>query len=150
MPLTCPTSSTNSDLVIDTRAWRHLEGARRYVTPETGTGLFQYFIKLVPTIYKKHPSATPLSTVRYSYTQRFRPLKIRAPSDEPVEDHHHHAKATSPTAMLPGVFFVYDFSAFMVEVTVHHKTVSICLFESARSWAGCPPPSGSWTGSCGI
>ena len=104
-----------------------LEGARRYVTAETGTGLFQYFIKLVPTIYKKHPSATPLSTVRYSYTQRFRPLKIRAPSDEPVEDHHHHAKATSPTAMLPGVFFVYDFSAFMVEVTVHHKTVSHLL-----------------------
>ena len=57
---------------------------RRCVTPETGTGLFQYFIKLVPTIYKKHPSATPLSTVRYSYTQRFRPLKIRAPTDEPV------------------------------------------------------------------
>ena len=103
----------------------------------------------MPTIYKKHPSATPLSTVRYSYTQRFRPLKIRAPTDEPVEDHHHHAKATSPTAMLPGVFFVYDFSAFMVEVTVHHKTVSHLLSLCAIV-GGCPPPSGSWTGSCGI
>ena len=27
-----------------------LEGAARYVSPETGTGLFQYFIKLVPTL----------------------------------------------------------------------------------------------------
>jgi hypothetical protein len=104
-----------------------LEGARRYVNAETGTGLFQYFIKLVPTLYKSHPAADALRTVRYSYTQRFRPLKIRSPTDEPVLDHHHHARATAPTAMLPGVFFVYDFSAFMVEVTVHHKTLSHLL-----------------------
>merc|ERR1719482_656861 len=71
-----------------------------------------------------------MRTVRYSYTQRFRPLKVQAPSQEHLmEDHHAHAKATSPTAMLPGIFFVYDFSAFMVEVTKHHKTVSHLLFR---------------------
>mmetsp|Transcript_27874 Transcript_27874/g.83655 ORF Transcript_27874/g.83655 Transcript_27874/m.83655 type:complete len:411 (-) Transcript_27874:18-1250(-) len=104
-----------------------LEGAARYVSPETGTGLFQYFIKLVPTLYKAAPGAEPMSTVRYSYTQRFRPLQLRAPTDEPVLDHHDHARASSPTAMLPGVFFVYDFSAFMVEVTRYRNTVSHLL-----------------------
>ena len=69
-------------------------------------------------------------------------MKIRAPTDEPVEDHHHHAKATSPTAMLPGVFFVYDFSAFMVEVTVHHKTVSHLLVRVCAIVGGVSAPVG--------
>ena len=102
-----------------------LEGARRYVTPETGTGLFQYFIKLVPTIYRAAPDAAPVRTVRYSYTQRFRPLHNQPPSQEElVMNHLAHAKATSPTAMLPGIFLVYDFSAFMVEVTRHRSSVA--------------------------
>ena len=37
------------------------------------------------------------------------------------------ARASSPTAMLPGVFFVYDFSAFMVEVTRYRNTVAHLL-----------------------
>mmetsp|Transcript_25413 Transcript_25413/g.76330 ORF Transcript_25413/g.76330 Transcript_25413/m.76330 type:complete len:416 (-) Transcript_25413:13-1260(-) len=116
-----------------------LEGVSRRVTPEAGTGLFQYFVKLVPTIYRASPDAEPHPTVRYSYTQRFRPLKIQPQTgDSALEDHNGHAKATSPTAMLPGVFFVYDFSAFMVEVTRHrtpfsHLLVRVCAIVGGVS-----------------
>ena len=97
----------------------------RIVDAATGTGLFQYFIKLVPTIYRAAPDAAPVRTVRYSYTQRFRPLHNQPPSQEElVMNHLAHAKATSPTAMLPGIFLVYDFSAFMVEVTRHRSSVA--------------------------
>ena len=101
-----------------------LRGTKRIVDAATGTGLFQYFIKLVPTIYKASPTAEPVRTVRYSYTQRFRPLRNQPPTEEELlMNHLTHAKATSPTAMLPGIFFVYDFSAFMVEVTRHRNTL---------------------------
>ena len=48
------------------------------------------------------------------------------------------AKATSPTAMLPGIFLVYDFSAFMVEVTRHrsslaHFLVRVCAIVGGVS-----------------
>ena len=102
-----------------------LSGTSRIVDAATGTGLFQYFIKLVPTIYRAAPDAAPVRTVRYSYTQRFRPLHNQPPSQEElVMNHLAHAKATSPTAMLPGIFLVYDFSAFMVEVTRHRSSVA--------------------------
>ena len=66
-----------------------LSGVNKVVTEATGTtGLFQYFIKVVPTKYKGDiigemgvkPSPLPkeedklLETNRYFYTERFRPL----------------------------------------------------------------------------
>jgi hypothetical protein len=116
-----------------------LSGTSRIVDAATGTGLFQYFIKLVPTIYRAAPDAAPVRTVRYSYTQRFRPLHNQPPSQEElVMNHLAHAKATSPTAMLPGIFLVYDFSAFMVEVTRHrsslaHFLVRVCAIVGGVS-----------------
>ncbi|KAJ8613958.1 hypothetical protein CTAYLR_008793 [Chrysophaeum taylorii] len=87
------------------------------------TGLYQYFIKLVPTLYTSSPSAAPFRTTRYSFTHRFRPLQQQ---QEAVEhrDHHAHARAHAPTALLPGVFWVYDLSAFMVQVTRHRPTLT--------------------------
>lgn len=85
---------------------------------DTSTGLYQYFIKLVPTLY----DGGKTRTIRYSYTHRFRPLKLDPALQH--DDHHAHARAHMPTALLPGVFWVYDLSAFMVQVNRHRPTIS--------------------------
>jgi len=115
-----------------------LVGAERTVDPRVGTGLFQYFIKLVPTIYRASEGAPPVKTVRYSYTARFRPLsRPDIIADLAFTgDHGEHARATAPQAVLPGVFFVYDFSAFMVEVTRHRNTFSHFLVRVAAIGGG--------------
>lgn len=115
-----------------------LVGAERTVDPRVGTGLFQYFIKLVPTIYRASEGAPPVKTVRYSYTARFRPLsRPDIVADLAFTgDHGEHARATAPQAVLPGVFFVYDFSAFMVEVTRHRNTFSHFLVRVAAIGGG--------------
>jgi hypothetical protein len=67
-----------------------MNGVKKVVAEETGTtGLFQYFIKVVPTVYKGnilddmtlelkdnnyHKNEKVLETNRYFYTERFRPL----------------------------------------------------------------------------
>jgi len=83
-----------------------LNGITKVVGPEHGTtGLFQYFIKVVPTSYKgmsppvserdqalpslyeeveNHPDGM-LETNRYFYTERFRPLLKEIPEDEEEE-----------------------------------------------------------------
>jgi len=66
---------------------RSMDGVSKEVTSEYGTGLFQYFIKVVPTTYKgddlidemgvqlpKGQDEKVLETNRYFYTERFRPL----------------------------------------------------------------------------
>jgi hypothetical protein len=47
------------------------------VHPSTGTGLFQYFIKVVPTTVK-HPGALaqPLATNQYTVSEKFRPVAM--------------------------------------------------------------------------
>jgi endoplasmic reticulum-Golgi intermediate compartment protein 3 len=55
----------------------YLDGAAKIVTKELGTtGLFQYFIKVVPTTYneKKGSEVKRKETNRYFVTERFRPL----------------------------------------------------------------------------
>jgi len=122
-----------------------LDGVSKIVTEENGsTGLFQYFIKIVPTTYKgeemigsvAEPGQTTLETNRYFFTERFRPLMI-----DVIEDEHHelgekdgHAGAhvgggmgagthaaqehhKVQNSLLPGVFFVYEIYPFAVEVT---------------------------------
>jgi len=73
-----------------------LDGVRKIVTEEDGiTGLFQYFIKIVPTTYKGKGMLDSLSieyddneiepkkeTNRYFSTERFRPLMVE------VDDEH--------------------------------------------------------------
>jgi endoplasmic reticulum-Golgi intermediate compartment protein 3 len=67
-----------------------LNGAEKFVTKEYGaTGLFQYFIKIVPTTYKGAGNrGNDLETNRYFYTERFRPLlkKFFADDDLFVDD----------------------------------------------------------------
>ena len=122
-----------------------LDGVSKIVTEANGrTGLFQYFIKIVPTTYKGEemigavakPGQTTLETNRYFFTERFRPLMVDIIDDEHHElgekDGHAGAHVGGGTgagthaaqehhqvqnALLPGVFFVYEIFPFAVEVT---------------------------------
>ena len=40
---------------------------------DVGTGLVQYFIKVIPTVYRDQYGGT-LYTNQYTYTEKFRPL----------------------------------------------------------------------------
>jgi len=121
-----------------------LDGVSKYTTEDNGgTGVFQYFIKIVPTIYKDSPKATKptFETNRFFFTDRYRPLLKHLVDDEHYEmgkrksdeknwgfgvnkvaganaggnkDHHHHHIQNS---ILPGVFFVYEIYPFAVEIS---------------------------------
>lgn len=91
-----------------------LDGLVRVVSPTTGTGLFQYFIRIIPTIYTD--GWRKLETNQYTITERFKALNLpdtHAPSDPNLQK---NAPPPQQGAVLPGIFFVYDLSPFMVEV----------------------------------
>lgn len=120
-----------------------LNGATKIVQKEHGTtGLFQYFIKVVPTTYVGvGPGATNVETNRFFFTERFRPLMTEyfADDDDEVESlvlpdeedeskvavhaghakhhgHHDHHNVQK-NSILPGVFFIYEIYPFEVQVT---------------------------------
>lgn len=94
--------------------------------PSQSTGLYQYFVKVVPTIYTDASGATTLTST-YSHTERFRALLVDY--DEELSDgdnaghfvggnqhslmHGHHMVNTG---VLPGVFWVYELNPFAVTV----------------------------------
>ncbi|KAL0488296.1 endoplasmic reticulum-golgi intermediate compartment protein [Acrasis kona] len=87
-----------------------LDGTNKMI-PE-GSGLFQYFIKVVPTIYE-YNDGQQIVTNQYSVTQHFRPKN---------EFHEH---------VVPGVFFMYDLSPIMVHIAERsrsfiHFLTSLC------------------------
>mmetsp|Transcript_16450 Transcript_16450/g.32695 ORF Transcript_16450/g.32695 Transcript_16450/m.32695 type:complete len:472 (-) Transcript_16450:217-1632(-) len=105
-----------------------LVGVQKMTSEENGgTGLFQYFLKVVPTNYINDIESITIRTNRYSYTEKFRPLMVE------VEDHHHdlghgehagvhtdemsHSKHKVASSILPGVFFIYELYPFAVEVS---------------------------------
>jgi hypothetical protein len=97
-----------------------LDGVKKIVTPAVGTGLFQYFIKIIPTSYTDRFllfSTSTTSTNQYTVTERFRPLMLpqfpRLPDGTPDFQKAAH---TQVQAILPGIFFVYDLSPFSIEV----------------------------------
>lgn len=119
-----------------------LNGASKIVTKEHGTtGLFQYFIKIVPTTYVG--SKSTIETNRYFYTERFRPLmkEIFDNDDDTLPDElltlekdkdgsraavhaghvgghaHHDHHNIKKNSVLPGVFFIYEIYPFEVEVS---------------------------------
>jgi endoplasmic reticulum-Golgi intermediate compartment protein 3 len=71
-----------------------LDNTRRIMSHEKGTGLYQYFIKVIPTQYTDEWGRTIISN-SYTMTERFRPLSTR-----------------SGNTVLPGVFFIYDIQPF--------------------------------------
>jgi len=68
-----------------------------------GAGMYQYFVKIVPTIYE-HLSEEPLNTNQFSVTEHFKALK---------GDGGHG---------LPGVFFMYELSPIMIKFTESRKS----------------------------
>jgi hypothetical protein len=114
-----------------------LNGVTKIVTRQHGTtGLFQYFIKIVPTTYKGGQN-NDVETNRYFFTERFRPL-MKEYLEEEEEDvvqkdkpddkttavqaghaggHAHHNHHNIKNAVLPGVFFIYEIYPFAVEVS---------------------------------
>lgn len=127
-----------------------LDGVSKYVTEDNGgTGLFQYFIKIVPTIYKKEEPSNTIETNRFFYTERYRPLmkhlidedhyELGNRKSEPEKNwgyggakvagadaHHAHHSHSVMNAILPGVFFIYDIYPLAVEVS--HERVSFTHF----------------------
>jgi hypothetical protein len=71
-----------------------LDGVER--TCDVRSGMYQYFIKVVPTTYE-YKNGTKVSTNQFSSTEHFRKLEGMARG-------------------LPGVFFFYDLSPIMVTV----------------------------------
>ena len=68
-------------------------------TPKEGAGVYMYYIKVVPTVFIPRRGQN-VTTNQYSVTTQYRPAIIDGMRQN----------------VLPGLFFVYDFSPFMVTV----------------------------------
>lgn len=66
--------------------------------------MFQYFVKIVPTTYKEY-SGKILKTNQFSATKHLKPVN-----------------PWSGGSGLPGVFFMYDLSPMMVQITEHRRS----------------------------
>ncbi|KAG5184554.1 endoplasmic reticulum vesicle transporter-domain-containing protein [Tribonema minus] len=132
-----------------------LDGVVRMVGEDTGTGLMQYYINLVPAVYKAEGSSgekTELVTTQFTYTMKFR--SVYGYDDFQAHEHHdqpghHHAigehrdvpgdegdgaggkrkRREITNYLLPGVFFVYDMAPFMLEVEVWQQPLSHFLIR---------------------
>eukprot|EP01039_Chlorochromonas_danica_P010492 gene10491-11622_t len=94
-----------------------------HIIPETSsTGLKQYFLRVIPTVYQDRSLLGPVSleTNQYTASDRFRPLAMpRADVPERAE------------AILPGIFFVYELSPFMIQAekqqaSILHLITKLC------------------------
>jgi len=77
-------------------------------TVESGSAMFKYFVKIVPTIYESL-DGNVINTNQFSVTEHIKPLK------EPQE------------GGLPGVFIMYDLSPIMVKFTERTKSFASFL-----------------------
>jgi endoplasmic reticulum-Golgi intermediate compartment protein 3 len=145
----------------------YLNGAAKIVTKELGTtGLFQYFIKVVPTTYveKKGSEVKRKETNRYFVTERFRPLmrelvdddggaddetatkrdleEGKKPGDKEWADatikggHSNPKHHDVKNAILPGVFFIYEIYPFAVEVTPNSVPLTHLLIRIMATIGG--------------
>jgi hypothetical protein len=100
----------------------------RMIPTDGSTGLFQYFIKVIPTIYTSSASYYTTKTNQYTVTEKFRPLmlpQLNQPG-QPMK---------MQQAVLPGIFFIYDVSPFMIEVQ-HEYTPFFHFFTKACAIVG--------------
>mmetsp|Transcript_19586 Transcript_19586/g.41379 ORF Transcript_19586/g.41379 Transcript_19586/m.41379 type:complete len:399 (-) Transcript_19586:222-1418(-) len=75
----------------------------------SGSGVFQYFIKVVPTTYRRASGET-IDSCQYSVTEQFK-----------------SAHDPSKGFVLPGVFFIYDISPIMVKFTEKYTSFAYFL-----------------------
>lgn len=115
-----------------------LDGVTKVITESNGkTGFFQYFLKVVPTVYNNTFTGHEFETNRYFFTENYKPL-IEEITDEHIEmgeeragkNHvgahaggdlkNSHAKSAHHAHMnsiLPGIFFIYEIYPFAIVVT---------------------------------
>ncbi|KAM9992607.1 hypothetical protein ACTFIY_010034 [Dictyostelium cf. discoideum] len=79
-------------------------------TEMVGVGMFQYFVKIVPTIYEGL-NGNRIATNQYSVTEHYRLL----------------AKKGEEPSGLPGLFFMYDLSPIMMKVSEKGKSFASFL-----------------------
>ena len=75
------------------------------------TAVYQYFIKIVPTNYTDTAKGESFLSYQYSFTEKI----------IPVGDGLDGMHKAGPGVKLPGVFFVYELSPFMVQSTVQSE-----------------------------
>ena len=78
-------------------------------TLRNGSGVFQYFVKVVPTVYQ-FTDGKSVESCQYSVTDQFK-----------------SAHDPSKGFVLPGVFFIYDISPIMVKFTEKRQTFTYFL-----------------------
>ena len=137
-----------------------LNGVSKIVTSQTGgTGVFQYYVKVVPTNFTD-TDGTVLETNRYSFTERYVPLMVDLDEDhftlgDPDRNavgadagtnkkanghtHEHHWRQNS---VLPGIFFIYDIYPFALEVTKTYVPLSHLLIRLTAVTGGILTVSG--------
>jgi endoplasmic reticulum-Golgi intermediate compartment protein 3 len=128
-----------------TEAHRTLNGMSKMVTRAHGmTGLFQYFIKVVPTTYS-NVNGDKVETNGYYFTERFRPLMKDYLEEEDIDEedpdkvavsaghaqggHAKHQHHNVRNAVLPGVFFIYEIYPFAVEIRRNSVPISHLLIR---------------------
>uniref|UniRef100_A0A6U6HM67 Endoplasmic reticulum vesicle transporter C-terminal domain-containing protein n=1 Tax=Odontella aurita TaxID=265563 RepID=A0A6U6HM67_9STRA len=133
-----------------------LSGVSKIVTEVNGnTGLFQYFIKVVPTNFVGKDLEN-IETNRYFFTERYRPLMIDMVDEEHRDlgehpkkagvhtggsaggggttNHYEHHKVQN--SVLPGVFFVYEIYPFAVEVSKNSVPLTHLLIRIMATVGG--------------
>jgi len=80
-----------------------LDGVAKTGDKESGIGMYQYFVKVVPTIYE-NLDGNVLNTNQFSVTE------------------HYKALGGEGSHGLPGVFFMYELSPIMVKFTEERKS----------------------------
>jgi hypothetical protein len=83
-----------------------MDKMKRILDKDTGTGLFQYFIKIIPTAYKSSFSGATTLTNQYTVSEKFKPLQSKDENGQLVQ-----------MTLLPGIFFIFEISPFQIQVT---------------------------------
>lgn len=94
--------------------------------PKEGAGVFQYYLKVVPTVWLAHdtkPGAAAEANPDASHETKLTGEQVR--SNQYSVKTFYRAAVVNGNRMniLPGVFFVYDLSPFMVQITTRSESL---------------------------
>ena len=89
-----------------------LDGTRNF--PKEGSGVYMFYVKVIPTVFLGARGRKVLETNQYSVAQQYRPAVVDGQRQN----------------VLPGLFFVYDFSPFSVTINDAKTTTLAQLVTS--------------------
>jgi endoplasmic reticulum-Golgi intermediate compartment protein 3 len=103
----------------------------RFCQANPGTGLFQYFLKVVPTQYSNRRLSTATTTNQYTVTEKFRPVVMGDFAAGGMLQvfpllslSSRSSLSVSQAGVIPGIFFVYELSPFLISVTEEQVPLS--------------------------